>query len=113
MDLVELKQILNSDSSDEVKKSQVINCLAKDKEVIPVIMRMLEREREIKSELITDMNHELSRAHVFIDDFMPEPVKLKKGETMIGFDKNFVLDKIAEFYINYKSLIRHCYNRFN
>lgn len=114
MNLKDLKIAINDPlTSDEHKEYIIGRILAADKDAIPMIMKVLETERSNNKELITEMNHELSRAHVFIDDYMPEPVKLKKGQTEPSFNKKFITDKIAEFYIQYKGIIRHCYNRFN
>ena len=48
MNVQELKSIINSGLPDDVVKSEIINSLAKDENVIPVVMRILEREREFK-----------------------------------------------------------------
>jgi hypothetical protein len=68
---------------------------------------MIDRERTNKKELITDMNLELSRAHIYID-MRPET----KVEGQDCFNKGFVLDEIAKFYLRYKGSITHCFNRF-
>ncbi len=51
MNIKELKSIINSGLSDEVVKSEIINSLAKDENIIPVILRILERERQFKKEI--------------------------------------------------------------
>ena len=48
MNVQELKSIINSGLPDDVVKSEIINSLAKDENVIPVVMRILEREREFQ-----------------------------------------------------------------
>jgi len=108
MDIQELKQIIDSDIPISVKENLIIDSLAKDETVVTTIVKVLSKERETNKELITDMNLELSRAHVYID-MRPE----LKPESKENFNKNFVMDKIAKFYVNYKSLISHCFNRFN
>ncbi len=108
-----MTSILNdSTMSDEVKQSSIINVLAKDENVLTTIMHVLQKERLYRKDLLLDMNLELSRAHIFIDDYMPEPVKLRKNETGPTFTRNFVLDQIAAFYVKYKDTILHSFNRF-
>ena len=50
MNLQELKSIINSGMPDDVVKSEIINSLAKDENIIPVVMKILERERQFKKE---------------------------------------------------------------
>ncbi len=113
----------------EAKEHLIIQSLAKDEKLIPTLMKILEQERRDKKELMADMNLELSRAHIFIDEEWPtkgvvggdtnhghntKPLGKKKAEKpQTGFHRGFVLDKIAEFYTKYKGRIGHCFNRFN
>lgn len=96
MNLEELKTIINSDLSDTVKKSEIINSLAKDENVIPVVMRILEREREFKKEVQTEMNLLLSKAHIGLDE-----KKLNKDD--------FIQKEIVGFYTKYKGIVGHCF----
>ena len=96
MNLQELKSIINSGLPDDVIKSEIINSLAKDENVIPVMMKFLERERQFKKEIHEEMNVLLSKAHVGLDD--------KK------FNKdNFMQKEIIEFYTKYKGYVGHCF----
>jgi hypothetical protein len=100
MNLPELKSIINSGLPDEVIKSEIINSLAKDENIIPVIMQILERERAFKKELQAEMNLLLSKAHVGLED--------KK------FNKGGVMQKeIIEFYRKYKGVVGHCFKNLN
>jgi hypothetical protein len=108
MDIKELRIIINSDLPDEVIKSQIINSLAMDENVIPVVMSILDRERVFKKELTINMNLELSRAHIYIE-MRPE----RKSESKENFNKKFVMDEISKFYLKYKPFVTHCFNRFN
>ena len=96
MNLQELKSIINSGLPDDVVKSEIINSLAKDENVIPVIMKILERERQFKKEIHDKMNVLLSKAHVGLDD--------KKFN-----DGNFMQKEIIEFYTKYKGYVGHCF----
>lgn len=107
MNLKRLKEILDSREPDNVKEHLIIQCLSKDEKVIPTIMKILGSERDEKKQLILDMNLELSRAHIYIDE-RPE----NKAEAKQSFNKSFVIDEIGKFYFKYKGIIGHCFNRF-
>lgn len=114
MDIKSITKIVTDPfTNEEQKRRLVISTLAKDDNIISDVLEILKEERVLKNELLIDMNLELSRAHIFIDSFMPPVPKLKKGEKGEDFSKSFVLDEIAKFYLKYKSMVRHCFNRFN
>lgn len=96
MNLQELKSIINSGLPDDVVKSEIINSLAKDENVIPVVMKILERERQFKKEIHEEMNVLLSKAHIGLDD-----KKFNEG--------NFMQKEIIEFYTKYKGYVGHCF----
>ena len=98
MNLQELKSIINSELPDDVVKSEIINSLAKDENVIPVVMRILEREREFKKEIHSEMNLLLSKAHIGLDN--------KKFN-----EDNFMQKEIIEFYTKYRGYVGHCFNK--
>ena len=96
MNVEELKSIINSGLPDDVVKSKIINSIAKDENVIPVVMRILERERQFKKEIHNEMNVILSKAHIGLDD-----KKFNKG--------NFIQKEIIDFYTKYKGYVGHCF----
>ena len=96
MNLEELKSIINSGLPDDVIKSEIINSLAKDENVIPVVMRILECEREFKKEIHNEMNLLLSKAHIGLDN--------KKVNS-----DNFMQKEIIEFYTKYRGYVGHCF----
>lgn len=96
MNIKELKSIINSGLPDDVIKSEIINSLAKDENVIPVVMRILERERQFKKEIHNEMNVLLSKAHIGLDD-----KKFNGG--------NFIQKEIIDFYTKYKGYVGHCF----
>lgn len=113
MNLADIKEIINNPVlPDPTKETMIIMSLSQDPKIIPDILQILNQERIFTNGLITEMNLELSRAHIFIDDLEFENVK-KETKRSGSFTQTFVLDKIAEFYIKYKNNIRHCFNRFN
>ena len=97
MNIEELKTIINSDLSDDIKKSEIYNSLAKDENVLLTIIHILNSERELKQELSRDMNYLLSKAHTIIDD--PELI-----ETNIS-------EEIIQFYTKYKNIVGHCFKK--
>jgi|TARA_Y100000310_G_C20704425_1_gene834171 hypothetical protein len=106
MEITEIKNIVNSDLPDQYKERALLKVLAKDDDIIPNMLEILKIERETKKDLLTDINLELSRAHLYI-----ERADVKKDDKQ--FSKSFVLDEIASFYVKYKGRISHCFNRFN
>lgn len=103
-----IKEIVNNKMMpDDVKQLLIIGVLADDENVIPDILDVLDKERKNRKELITDMNLELSRAHIYIDEYT-ESAKMEKAR----FNKGFILDNISKFYIKYTGKIIHCFNRF-
>ncbi len=108
MDIKTLKEIINSDLPDNFKEDLIIESLSQDESAIPVILKILNKERIAKKELILDMNLELSRAHIYIES-RPE----SKRDIKQSFNKEFILDEIGKFYAKYKSIVSHCFNRFN
>lgn len=108
MNIELLKNILNSKIPDIAKEHAVIQALASDDSVIPSILKIIEQQRRFKSDLINDLNLELSRAHIYIEECAESKERAKQR-----FNKSFVVDNISAFYIKYQSVIRHCFNRFN
>ena len=100
MNLKELKEIINSGLSEEVTKSEIINCLARDKNVIPTIMRILERERVEKNELILDQNAELSRALIVLSDDNLNPSK------KVVCEPKWVVEEIKKHYRKWNHIVK-------
>ncbi len=98
MDLKALKEILNSESEPDSMEYQILNCLAKDEKIIPILMKMLDRERDIKKEISSEMNLLLSKADTGLDN------------PKFNSD-NFMQKEIFEFYKKYKDVkgIGHCF----
>jgi uncharacterized protein YebE (UPF0316 family) len=94
MDIEGLKQIVNAGGLDV--EYRVIDFLAKDKDVIPLVMKILDRERQLNKELRDDMNVLLSKAHMGLDN-----KRLNQG--------GFIQKEIIEFYTKYKDKIGHCF----
>ena len=100
MNLDNFREILNSHIPENVKEQLIIREISKDESVIPTIMKILEQERLLKSELTSEMNLLLSKAHIGLDD-----KKFNKG--------NFMQKEIVEFYTKYKGIVGHCFKNLN
>jgi hypothetical protein len=105
IDIDKIRQILNSDANNEAMEFQILAVIAKDKDAIPSVMKMLAEERDVKRKLISDMNTKLSLAHTYID----ERIELKE-EQKKRFNKGFVMEQIAIFYKTYANYIEHAFN---
>lgn len=99
MDLKTIKQILDTDIPDIVKERLIINVLAEDSKVIPMILNILESEREVGKELLLDTNAELSRALVTIQDN-------KYGKKSAIIDRLWVVERIKSHYLKWKDKIK-------
>lgn len=96
MDIKEIRKIINSELSDEYTEKMIINILAKDEKVIPMVMKILEQERVYKNEVYSEMNLLLSKAHLGLEN--------KKYNS-----DGFMQKEIVEFYTKYKGYVGHCF----
>lgn len=96
MNLTEIKKVLDTNIPDTVKETLIIRILSEDKKVIPMIMEILDYERQKKSELIGEMNMQLSRAHIGLDN-----PKMNKD--------NFIQKEIVQFYLKNEDYVGHCF----
>lgn len=98
MNLKEIKEVIESGLPQEYQESQILKIISKDQNAFNTIIRLLQYERDRNKSLIEDMNLELSRADVCIDE-----------KFALIVDKSFVLDEIGKFYNKYKGIIGHCF----
>jgi hypothetical protein len=96
MDLEKLKLIINSELPKKQIEFEIINAISKDENVIPLLMKILERERQFKKEISEEMNLLLSKSHVGLDD-----KKFNEG--------NFMQKEIIDFYTKYRGFVGHCF----
>ena len=78
----------------------IINVISEDKKVIPIILDILQSERERNSEMILDYNMELSRALIVLKD-----KNLKYDKNIIA-DPKWVTGEIIKHYQKWKDYIR-------
>lgn len=101
MDLKKIKEILDIDTaSDKVKESAIIDVLAQDKRLIPILLSILQAERLEKKDTISDCSLALACSHMYIND---TKVTGKKR----AIDRDCVLDMIKDFYEKYKGKVDH------
>lgn len=105
MDIKKLRGVLNLPLPDDKIEEYIISFIAEDKNVIPNILKILNAERDEKSELILDMNLQLSRALVLLKD---ENLKYNKKKIIV--DPNFVISEILEHYKKWKNYITCNFN---
>jgi hypothetical protein len=96
MNLKEIKKVLEYNIPDETKRTLIIRILSEDKNVIPTIMEILDYERQKKAELIGEMNMQLSRAHIGLDN-----PKMNKDK--------FIQKEITQFYLKNEDQVGHCF----
>lgn len=116
MDIEKIRQIVNNEQSPvDHMENGIIQVLAKDQNVIPMILKIIEVERNKKDELIMDMNLELSRAEVHIKNptLASGINSTKEKDYPLKFEqaKEYVLNHITAFYVKYKGVITHCFNK--
>lgn len=104
--------IINPHYDDKQKESKIIDVLAEDPDCIEMVLRIIAGERRMKDELITDMNLELSRADVHIQEpLLASGIPKGKDAEKRIHAKEFVLNHITAFYVKHKGQITHCFNK--
>ena len=99
MDIKKIREIINLNLSDELTENYLIAIISDDKKVIPVILELLNSERELKEKLLSDTNVELSRALVVLQD-----KNLKYNKKIIA-DPSWVVGEIIKHYKKWKDYI--------
>lgn len=101
MNLKKIQQVLDQGLfPDDVKERMILKILSEDETLIPQLLQILEYERQRKKKLLTEINFQLSRAHVGL-----EVAKFdKKG---LNGDR-FMEKEITKFYIDNQEQIGHC-----
>ena len=92
MNLKLLKSILNQDLPEEIQENLIINVLSKDENVVPLVMKIINAERNFKKQLTSEMNNLLGK----LDCGLTNP-KLNKD--------NFMQKEVEDFYKKYKGIV--------
>lgn len=113
MNIEIIKEVVNDPIlPDEAKSDKILQIIAKDKNAIPTVMQLLAAERQFKDALISDMNLELSRADVHIQDpMLASKDKAAREHIQLVQASEYVLNHITAFYVKYKGAITHCFNK--
>ena len=100
MNINELKLVINSTMTNELKERAILTILSQDNKVIPHILEILQNERATNKELLLDTNMELSRALIVLNDDNLKPNK------KVLVDPKWVAGEIFKHYIKWKDYIR-------
>lgn len=96
MNIKEIKSVVNAGYDDPLCRQLIIRILSEDEELLPLLMDILAAERKRKAKLAIEINFQLSRAHLAVEN--PE----------INED-NFIDREITKFYIKNKEQVGHCF----
>lgn len=100
MDVDKIKLVVNNPILSKDQQEQlIINILSEDKDILPTLLSILHVERQQQKEIIVDLNAEVSRYHIHIND----PKLLKKN-------REFLNEQTGMIYKKWKAFIRPCFN---
>jgi len=100
MDIKSIKSVLDNNLLPEnIKENLILSIIALDKKAIPMILQILNSEREQNKEIILDSNSELSRALITLED-----PNIGKENQII--ELGFVIDEIKKHYLKWQNTIK-------
>lgn len=100
MDIKSIKSVLDNNLlPDDVKGDIILSIIALDKNALPMILKILDSEREKNEELIMESNAELSRALITLQD-----PNIGKKKPII--ELSFVIGEIKKHYIKWQNTIK-------
>lgn len=100
MNIKAIREIVAMPIPDSVASHKIIEVLAKDEHVIPILMQILDQERRETKNLVNESNAELSRALVTLED----PHIGQKGKAYIEI--GFVIGEIKKHYRKWQERIK-------
>lgn len=103
MDLQKIKEII--DDKIPGKEQRILEVLAQDENSAIHLIKMINYDRQAKTEVLSKMNTQLCHAHFYIADYVKPEKKIKPGLT-----RAFLLKEIKEFYQKYKKVVFHHYS---
>lgn len=104
MNLKNIQNALSAPLSDDIKERLILIEISKDKNAIPKILEMLDNEREETSELVDDLNLEVSR----LDMMFKEP---KLGGNTKLERNNFRESNVNNLYQKWSHRIGHLFKK--
>lgn len=106
MNIEKIKEVVNNNTLPAyIQKQLILYIIAADREAVPMVLEMLNNEREESHNLILDSNLELSRALIALED---PNIGKKKPKPII--ELGFVVGEIKNHYIKWQHKIKCCFN---
>lgn len=100
MNIEAIKEVVeNNNYPDKIKENIILRIIADDRRAVPMILQMLDSEREDKENLIRESNSELSRALITLED-----PNLGKKRPIV--ELSFVTGEIRKHYLKWKNKIK-------
>lgn len=100
MNLKLIKDIIDTPTaSEEAKAQMILSVISEDKNAIPYILTILTNERNTNRSLISDLNLEVSRYHIHIQD-----------STLLKKNKEFLNEQTEVLYNRWKDFIKPLFN---
>lgn len=103
MDLQKIKEII--DDKIPLKEERVLEVIAQDENSAIHLIKVINYDRQVKTEALSKMNVQLCHAHFYIADYVKPEKKIKPGLT-----RAFLLQQIKEFYHKHKEVVFHHYS---
>lgn len=94
MDIRKLSEVINNPFlEDNIKEKMIINVLSEDPNVLLTLLGLISSERKYNKEIISDLNLEVSRYQVHIND----KSLLKKNLSFLNEETKKLYDKWKDF----------------
>ena len=97
MNINNIKKIIDSPFPDEIKERMIIAELSEDEKVIPMLLQILDNERNTKQKIHDEMNLLLGKACIGLEN-----KKINKD--------GFMQKQIKEFYEKHRGVVGDCFN---
>lgn len=105
MNLNKIREVLSSGMPEENIRMAIIQIIADDKEAISDVLKILSFEREIKDKIISELNLNLGRADLCIENSSWFDGNKK------GTGKEFVRGEISAVYEEFNQYIRNPFRK--
>lgn len=100
MDLKLIKEIIEHKSlSEEYKAQAILRVLSEDKDALPYLLTIIIYERDTQKSIISDLNLEVSRYHIHIQD-----------SKLLKQNKEFLNEQTKTLYEKWKDFIQPLFN---
>lgn len=99
MNIDKIKEIVNSVGDKEQKSSAIIKALSEDSNVLFTLITLLATERNINKQMVSDLNLEVSRYHIHINN-----------KDLLKKNLQFLNTETKSLYTKWKDYIRPPFN---